>query len=175
MDDGFCGLDPRAWIRFSVKGGSDHKGSNGRRVNFQYLDELRSLSQTNFKLTLEPTQGSRGAQDGKFAPESKKSKRPYWIKGPLPQLASFRCVPGSVPKIKVRNSIDVGGGNKRNPVFRSNSFRYEKYSKNGLNLDSETEKSALNFNKVSQSNIRHFSKRRVHSGLAGFQRFNGIS
>lgn len=145
MDDGFCGLDPRAWIRFSVKGEADHK----RRVNFHYLDELRTLSQTNFKLTLEPTPGSKGPPDGKFGSESKKSKRPYWIKGPLPQLASFRCVPGSVPKIKVRNPIDVGGGNKRNPVFRSNSFRYEKYSNSDQNLDSVSEKSALHFNKVS--------------------------
>ena len=177
-DDGFCGLDPRAWIRFS-KGsskGSEFEDRNNRtdqrnRVNLIYYEELRTLSQTNLKLTFHPNDSwskndasstsssslaaaataAKNRNSESSCPEStKKPKRAYWTR-PLPQLTSFRCVAGSVPKIRVRTSVgeSVLGSKRTNPVFRSNSFRYEKYSTDDdPSLDTISEKSALNLKKV---------------------------
>lgn len=163
MDDGFCGLDPRAWIRFSrgSNKGSEfedrNNGSNQRnRVNLLYYEELRTLSQTNLKLTFHPSDSSPKKMSGSeiSIEAEKKPKRTCWSR-PLPQLASFRCVAGSVPKIRVRTSDgeSVLGSKRTNPVFRSNSFRYEKYSTNDPNLDTVSEKSAINSKKVKKRTI----------------------
>lgn len=163
VDDGFCGLDPRAWIRFSRtsnKGSEFDERNNGTdqrsRANLLYYEELRTLSQTNLKLTFHPTDSSPKQLSGSeiSAEASKKAKRTYWSR-PLPQLASFRCVAGSVPKIRVRTSVgeSVLGSKRTNPVFRSNSFRYEKYSTDDPNLDTVSEKSVTSSKKVkSQKN-----------------------
>jgi hypothetical protein len=57
-------------------------------------------------------------------------------------------VAGSVPKIRVRTSGESALGSKRNPVFRSNSFRYEKYASDDPSLDTISEKSAVHSKKV---------------------------
>ena len=162
-DDGFCGLDPRAWIRFSrgSSKGSEFEDRNNRndhrnRVNLLYYEELRTLSQTNLKLTFHPNDSSPKQPPGSdvSAEAGKKPKRAYWSR-PLPQLASFRCVAGSVPKIRVRTSVgeSVLGSKRTNPVFRSNSFRYEKYSTDDPNLDTVSEKSVSNLKKVKLPNL----------------------
>jgi len=180
VDDGFCGFDPRAWIRFSrgsSKGSefedrNNHHGlDRSNHVNLLYYEELRTLSQTNLKLTFHPnnnnnnnnnendvSKNDNSSSSGISIEAPKKSKRASYWGRPLPHLASFRCVAGSVPKIKVRTTggCESGiGGSKRNPVFRSNSFRYEKYVSDDPNLDTISEKSALQLKKVRQFWICH--------------------
>jgi len=139
MDHGFCGLDLRPWLKSAVK---ESDFGNSTDMNLVYYEELKTLSQMNLKLTLEPS-------DKQFSGkplESKRFKRPYWIKGNLPQLSSFRLESISVPKIKVKSSIDSGRSiNQQNPVFRSNSFRYKKCFNN-------RQKDDKNFLKQSSSN-----------------------
>ena len=160
-DDGFCGFDPRAWIRFSRGSNKpefedpqnclDHRN----RVNLLCYEELQTLSQTNLKLTFHSTandvssRNDVSSKDDRSSVEaSKKPKRAYWSR-PLPQLASFRCVAGSIPKIRVQTSGgESGNGSKRNPVFRSNSFRYEKYVSDEADRFRISEQSAKNLKKV---------------------------
>ena len=173
VDDGLCGFDPRAWIRFSrgsskgseLEDRNNHHGlDRNNHVNLLYYEELRTLSQTNLKLTFHPnnnnnnnendgSKNDNSSSSGISIEASKKPKRASYWGRPLPHLASFRCVAGSVPKIKVRTTggCESGiGGSKRNPVFRSNSFRYEKYVSDDQNLDTISEKSALQLKKVNR-------------------------
>jgi hypothetical protein len=153
-DEGFCGFDPRAWIRFSRGSNKpefedpqnclDHRN----RVNLLCYEELQTLSQTNLKLTFHSTANDVSSNHDTSVEVSKKTKRAYWSR-PLPQLASFRCVAGSIPKIRVQTSGgESGNGSKRNPVFRSNSFRYEKYVSDDANRFTFSEQSAKNLKKV---------------------------
>ncbi len=157
MDDGFCGLDPRPWIRFSKVSVKESDYGYTNDMNLIYFEELRTLSQMNLKLTLEPSDKpvlDQCNNNSKLS-ETKRFKRPYWIRGPLPQLASFRCVSGSVPKIKVRNQADLKGANQHNPVFRSNSFSYKKCSNGKNNVDKIWQRSSATSNKVKNKNYLH--------------------
>ena len=142
-----------------------------------YFFDYRTLSQTNLKLTLHPigsghdpsfniNNNNNNYDNNVGGGQVKKSKRAYWAR-PLPHLASFRCVAGSVPKIRVRTPGNESGiGNKRNPVFRSNSFRYEKYGggDDQTSLDTISEKSVLNMKKVRKCKFFNFTCEPLDSG-----------
>ncbi|TRY67189.1 hypothetical protein TCAL_16928 [Tigriopus californicus] len=107
-------------------------GNPAHHVNLISYEDLQSLSSADLGLSLSvirPNTPSTACSSShrSDSPSEGRGSRLKWT-NPLPPLGQIKYVKGPVPKLKVRTS-QSGEKKKKNAneVFRSNSFRFERY------------------------------------------------
>lgn len=140
---------------------TQHPGSPTHHVNLISYEDLQSLSSADLGLSLSvirPNTPSTACSSShrSDSPSEGRGSRLKWT-NPLPPLGQIKYVKGPVPKLKVRTS-QSGEKKKKNAneVFRSNSFRFERYDQPSDSL-SQSE-SDLRSGRLSGINQVHVSE-----------------
>ena len=126
-----------------IKAFDDHYAKNQHHLNLLSYEDLRSLSSMEFDLRLSMLQSGSGSE----TPGSRIKLLPKW-----PKQMGVPKVSVGVPKINLKSSISDMRLRKKstNEVFRSNSFRFERYERDGEgpNAPPHSQASQLNKQKV---------------------------
>jgi hypothetical protein len=125
-------------------------GANGHNVSLMAYDDLHSLSSADLgfslsALLLRPTTPSANSsvQSDNSSSGGGERGRVRWPRPLSQQLGQLKCVAGPMPKFKVRAPDKR---KKTNEVFRSNSFRFERYERE--------EQTSLNAADIDQKKVR---------------------
>eukprot|EP00095_Tigriopus_kingsejongensis_P002515 snap_masked-scaffold185_size275389-processed-gene-1.7 protein:Tk02515 transcript:snap_masked-scaffold185_size275389-processed-gene-1.7-mRNA-1 annotation:"PREDICTED: mono" len=127
-DCGALHLHHPAWFEKHSQDSESHT----RHVNLISYEDLQSLSSADLGLSLcvfRPNTPSTACSSShrSDSPSEGRSSKLKWPR-PIPPIGHIKYMKGPVPKLRVRTSLGVEKKKKNvNEVFRSNSFRFERY------------------------------------------------